>query len=68
MSTSITMIDRIRSQPERRSAASASGERWPVNEVVLQSLIYGGQDTAQIADRYGVAPHRVLNLRRTFGL
>ena len=41
---------------------------WPVNEIMLQSLITNGKTDREIADLCGVETERVTELRRDYGL
>ena len=47
---------------------TGSDMSWPVNEVVLRSLILAGKSDAQIAADYGVTEGQVLDLRRAHEL
>ena len=40
---------------------------WPVNEIVLQSLVLAGRTDHDIARIYGVDPDAVTTLRAKFG-
>ena len=41
---------------------------WPVNEIVLQSLIMSGNDDDDIATRYGAELESVYELRKRYRL
>lgn len=41
----------------------AAKARWPINEVVLRTLILSGKTDAQIAVHYGVSEQQVQDLR-----
>ena len=41
---------------------------WPVNEIVLQSLVLAGKNSAEIASKYGVSVDQVSGLRQAFDL
>lgn len=41
---------------------------WPVNEIVMRSLVLAGKDTARIADEYGVSVEQVSWLREAYDL
>ena len=59
-----TKIDRKRWQ----SLDRPSGIDWPVNEVLLQSLVFAGKSNSQIAELCGVDTEKVVALRDDFGL
>jgi hypothetical protein len=40
---------------------------WPVNEIVLRAHIANGLSRDQIANRYGVSPEQVDELREGYG-
>ncbi len=44
------------------------GLEWPVNEILLQSLIVGGKDDRQIAELCGVEIEHVIRLRQVYDL
>ncbi len=44
------------------------GLEWPVNEILLQSLIVGGKDDRQIAELCGVETEHVIRLRQVYDL
>ena len=44
------------------------GLDWPVNEIMLQSLVTNGKSDREIADLCGVETERVTELRRVYGL
>lgn len=53
------------------SAPSRLGPRsnaWPVNEIVLQSLVLSGKNSGQIADMFGVSVDEVSGLRQAYDL
>lgn len=60
---SFRSLDRTRHPQARRRGAP-----WPVNEIVLQSLVLGGKNSAQIADQFGVSVDQVSGLRQAYGL
>ena len=45
-----------------------SGAAWPVNEIVLQSLVLRGKNSTQIADQFGVSVDQVSGLRQAYDL
>ena len=54
------------------SAASSEiyedGYHWPINEIVLESHLLGGESNADIARMYHVQQEEVTALRRVYGL
>ncbi len=44
------------------------GLEWPVNEILLQSLIVGGKSDRQIAELCGVETEHVIRLRQVYDL
>lgn len=44
------------------------GAAWPVNEIVLQSLVLGGKNSDQIAEMFGVSVDQVSGLRQAYDL
>ena len=49
-------------------AARRARALWPVNEIVLESLVLRGRSNDQIADQYGVSPEQVSGLRQAYEL
>lgn len=43
-------------------------ETWPVNEIMLQSLIFAGRTDPEIAEKFKVDAETVAALRGDFGL
>ena len=44
------------------------GYHWPINEIVMESHVMGGQSDADIARTYHVQQEEVTALRRVYGL
>ena len=55
-------------QRAQSSLAVPSSASWPVNEIVLQSLVLGGKNDSQIAAQFGVSVDEVSGLRQSFDL
>ena len=45
-----------------------AGIEWPVNEILLQSLVVSGKTDRQIAELCGVEIEHVMRLRQDYGL
>lgn len=50
------------------AAARHARALWPVNEIVLESLVLRGRSNDQIANQYGVSPEQVSGLRQAYEL
>lgn len=44
------------------------GYHWPINEIVMESHVLGGQSDADIARTYHVQQEEVTALRQVYGL
>ena len=44
------------------------GYHWPINEIVMESHVMGGESDADIARTYHVMREEVTALRRIYGL
>jgi hypothetical protein len=46
----------------------SQGPTWPVNEILLQSLVISGKSDHQIAELCGVEPEQVTQLRQQYDI
>lgn len=55
-------------EPAARDDAHGGGYRWPINEIVMESHVMGGESDADIAHTYRVMREEVTALRQVYGL
>jgi len=58
----------FRQMREHSLSIETARPSWPVNEVVLNSMILAGKDSSQIADEFGVSVDAVSDLRAVYEL
>ena len=51
-----------------RREVREGGYRWPINEIVMESHVMGGESDAEIARTYHVMRQEVTALRQIYGL
>lgn len=54
--------------PAARGDVREDGYRWPINEIVMESHVMGGESDADIARTYRVMREEVTVLRLAYGL
>ena len=55
-------------QVARTETSKCFTAHWPINEPCMEQLILGGSNDKMIAERFGVSPEDVRELRETYDL
>jgi len=66
----MTQLQKVKPPPvsTMNNKVREDGYHWPINEIVMESHVMGGESDADIARTYHVMREEVTALRRIYGL